>query len=207
METLNFWITHYGYAGIFSLLLLGIVGLPVPDETLIALTGFLVYKGELTLLPAFFSAFLGSCAGITVSYFIGRGFGKFILEKYGRFIHLDNEKLDRAHNWFNRVGRWALIFGYFIPGVRHIISIFAGSSRLEYPEFALFTYTGGFIWISTFLSLGYFFGEKWQIILKNIHNHIIISSSVIIIAIILIVYLKTNFSKKKKSISEDLIKK
>lgn len=198
METINIWISHYGYAGIFGLLLLGIVGLPVPDETLIAFTGFLISKGELSLLPAFFSAFLGSIAGITISYFLGRVFGKFVLEKFGKYIHLDSEKLEKAHKWFSKMGRWALVFGYFIPGVRHVISIFAGSSKLEFPEFALFTYIGGFIWVSVFLSLGFFFGENWQKILGNIHRHIIIFSIILIVIVFSVIYIRNRLRAKVK---------
>ena len=69
------WIATYGYAGIFFLLILGIVGLPVPDETLMTYTGFLVYKGTLNFAPALAAAYFGSVAGITISYWLGRKLG------------------------------------------------------------------------------------------------------------------------------------
>ena len=62
------WITQYGYLAIFSLLVLGIVGLPVPDETLLTFTGYLVYQGHLSLPLALLSGFAGSACGITTSY-------------------------------------------------------------------------------------------------------------------------------------------
>ncbi|MGE5402855.1 MAG: DedA family protein [Ignavibacteriales bacterium] len=187
MDTIEFWIHHYGYGGIYVLLMLGIVGIPVPDETLLALSGFLAYKGELKLIPVVLSAFAGSISGITISYFIGRGFGKIVLEKYGHFFHLTSERLDKAHEWFARIGRWALVLGYFIPGVRHVIAILAGSTRLKLSEFMLYTYTGGFIWTATFISIGYFFGEKWKNILNAIHHHIIISSAVLLLIVVLVI--------------------
>lgn len=181
------------------LLMLGIVGVPVPDETLLALSGFLAFKGELSLIPVFFSGFLGSITGITISYFIGRGFGKVFLEKYGHYIHITKERLEKAHVWFKKIGKWALLFGYFIPGVRHVISLLAGSTKMNYPEFALYTYAGGFIWASTFISIGYFFGEKWQKVMEAIHRHIIISSIVLIIVITGVILLR-NYWLNKKSI-------
>ncbi|MCU7492211.1 MAG: DedA family protein [Bacteroidota bacterium] len=199
METINYWIQHYGYGGIYVLLMLGIVGVPVPDETLLALSGFLAFKGELSLIPVFFSGFLGSITGITISYFIGRGFGKVFLEKYGHYIHITKERLEKAHVWFKKIGKWALLFGYFIPGVRHVISLLAGSTKMNYPEFALYTYAGGFIWASTFISIGYFFGEKWQKVMEAIHRHIIISSIVLIIVITGVILLR-NYWLNKKSI-------
>ncbi len=65
------WIAQYGYLGIFSLLVLGIVGLPVPDETLLTLAGYLVYRGQLLLIPTVLAALLGSLCGITLSYSSG----------------------------------------------------------------------------------------------------------------------------------------
>ena len=69
------WIAQYGYLAIFSLLVLGIVGLPVPDETLLTFTGYLVFQGHLSLPMAFLSGFAGSACGITLSYVLGRTFG------------------------------------------------------------------------------------------------------------------------------------
>ncbi len=69
------WIAHYGYVAIFSLLVLGIIGLPIPDETLLLFVGYLIYKGQLRAIPSLASAFLGSLCGITLSYAVGRTFG------------------------------------------------------------------------------------------------------------------------------------
>ena len=60
------------------------------------------------------------------------------------------------------MGHWALTFGYFIPGVRHFTAYAAGMSELEAPQFALFAYSGAVLWVGTFLSLGYFLGERWD---------------------------------------------
>ena len=71
METLSQWVFHYGYAGIFFLLVLGIVGLPIPDETLLTFAGYLVFRNHLKLTPVYAAAFLGSICGITISYGLG----------------------------------------------------------------------------------------------------------------------------------------
>ena len=194
METLHHLIAHYGYFGIFTLLMFGIVGLPVPDETLLALSGFLVYNGELHIVPTFIAAYLGSITGISISYAIGSTFGHHILIKYGHYIHITETRLQKAHDWFEKIGRWALLIGYFIPGVRHVVAILAGASELQMWEFALFSYTGGFIWTATFISLGYFFGSHWKNVLYPL-DHSIILISVAVLLILLVIY----FIKKRNS--------
>src|SRR5258708_15306133 len=86
------WIAQYGYLAIFSLLVLGIVGLPVPDETLLTFTGYLVYQGHLSLPLAFFCAFAGSACGITLSYILGRTFGLTLIHRYGRYLRRHPEQ-------------------------------------------------------------------------------------------------------------------
>src|SRR6266540_5084458 len=156
------WISQNGYPAIFFLLVLGIVGLPVPDETLLTFTGYLVFANHLHLFPAYLSAAGGSICGITISYLLGRTFGLALLNKYGRYIHLSEARINQAHQWFEHAGRWGLTFGYFIPGVRHFTAYAAGMSYLEFHIFALFAYAGALVWAATFITLGYFLGERWQ---------------------------------------------
>ncbi|HZT32373.1 MAG TPA: DedA family protein [Bryobacteraceae bacterium] len=179
------WISQNGYPAIFSLLVLGIVGLPVPDETLLTFTGYLIYRGHLHPGWAFLAAFGGSACGITVSYTLGRTFGIALIHRYGRYLHLDEARIQQAHNWFERAGRWALTFGYFIPGVRHFTAYAAGMSDLEPHWFALFAYSGALVWATTFLSLGYFLGEQWETVVRQLHRHVLRATAAAAVLILL----------------------
>jgi membrane protein DedA with SNARE-associated domain len=170
MELVQHWIGQYGYFGIFGLLVLGIVGLPVPDETLLTLVGYLLSRGKLHFAPAMTAALLGSACGITLSYLLGRTTGYYLLHRYGPRVHVTQDKLDRVHAWFKRFGGLTLTFGYYVPGVRHLTAYVAGTSKLEYPVFAAFGYTGAVLWTATFISLGYFLGEHWSEALSHEHN-------------------------------------
>jgi membrane protein DedA with SNARE-associated domain len=167
------WITDYGYAAIIGLLMLGIVGLPVPDETLLTFTGYLVFRGNLRLPLAFAAALAGSGCGITISYLLGRTFGIKLIHRYGRYLRIREEHVERAHAWFHKAGHWSLTFGYFIPGVRHLTAYAAGMSELEAPQFALFAYMGACLWVSAFLSLGYFLGDRWEAVERNVHHYLV----------------------------------
>ncbi len=167
------WITQYGYAAIFALLVLGIAGLPIPDETLLTFTGYLVYQGHLSLTLAFLSGFAGSVCGISLSYVLGRTFGLALIHRYGKYLGVTEHHVDQAHAWFRRAGHWSLTFGYFIPGVRHFTAYAAGMSCLEYPTFALYAYAGAALWSATFISLGFLLGERWKSVQENVHEYLI----------------------------------
>src|SRR5216117_1317514 len=190
------WIGQYGYAGIFSLLILGIVGLPVPDEWLLTFSGFLVFKRRLLFVPTFAAAFCGSACGITVSYTLDRIFDTYVLVKYGSYIHLTPDRLARVHSWFERRGRWALLIGYFVPGVRHLTGYVAGASKLDLSNFMLFAYTGAFCWAAIFISLGYVLGEEWNRVLGEVHDTRVIVIGVAIV--VLLGYLAVGYLRRKR---------
>lgn len=194
------WVATYGYFAIFSLLVLGIVGLPVPDEFLLASCGFLVYQGHLRLTPTVISAFCGSASGITCSYIIGRTVGwTFLHSRLGRLLRIRDEHIARVHDWFNRIGHWALMVGYFIPGVRHFTAIVAGTSKLEYHAFALYAYSGAVLWVSSFVFIGYHFGKRWQQILGLIDHNLKIAS--IVLVLLIVAYLVARYVAKRKRAS------
>jgi membrane protein DedA with SNARE-associated domain len=198
MEMLAQWVSHYGYAAIFSLLVLGIVGLPVPDEWLLTFAGYLVYKNHLHLWPTFASALLGSMCGITISYGLGRSLGLFLVHHYGRFFRITPEDLTRVHVWFERFGTWTLLIGYFIPGVRHLTAVIAGTSKERYLLFAIYAYSGALLWVTTFISLGYYFGDEWSHVLKQVQNHLSVFAW---IALALLVVLLIRWFTKKRAAS------
>lgn len=162
------WIAHYGNFVLLLLLALGIVGLPVPDETLIAFSGALVAQNKLSLIPTQVTVFIGAVIGITVSYLLGRFIGNVVLVNYGQRVGLTASRMQRGHTWFERIGKWTLLIGYFIPGIRHLTGIVAGSTRLSYLQFAIFAYSGAFIWSQLFFALGYYFSLDWKLIVQQV---------------------------------------
>src|SRR5439155_18322600 len=109
METGFDWISRYGDAAIFLLLMLGIFGLPVPDETLLTFAGYLCFKGKLLLGPTLAAAFLGSVCGITLSYGLGRLLGLHAVRRLGPMLHLRPEHLAETQRWFEHWGKYVLI--------------------------------------------------------------------------------------------------
>jgi membrane protein DedA with SNARE-associated domain len=155
-------LVQYGYAGLLVLLMLGIVGLPVPDETLITAAGFLIRQGDLHVVPTFAVALAGSLSGITVSYLIGRTAGARLLNRVQAWFHVTPERRARFEHWYATMGRWTLTVGYFVPGLRHVVAVGAGTSRMPWHTFALFAYPGAILWVTTFLVMGYVLGREWQ---------------------------------------------
>ena len=146
-------IGQYGYSAIFCLLVSGIVGLPVPDQLLLVLSGYCVLTKSLSLAPTLGAAILGSVFGITLSYALGRGSGSYLSR-----VPFAAARLENASRWFERFGKWTLLFGYFVPGVRNLIGFVSGMTRLRIRHFAPYAYAGAVISSVTCVLAGYFLG-------------------------------------------------
>jgi membrane protein DedA with SNARE-associated domain len=180
MEVVFQWVSTYGYGALFVLLMLGVVGLPIPDETLLVFCGYLISRGTLNPGWTLVAAVLGSWCGISLSYWIGRTLGLGAVRRFGKYLHLDETRLYRVQRWFEHSGHWALFGGYYIAGVRHLTAIIAGASELKVGSFMLFAWSGGACWAAAFLTLGYFIGEDWRRIAEVVHRYLLYGSMAVI---------------------------
>lgn len=188
------WLAKYGAPLLFFAQVLGIIGLPIPDELLLTIAGALIAQGKLNPVSTPIAALAGCITGITVSYLIGRLLGKTLLK---RWFMRHEWAVERAHRWLQRFGGWLLAFGYFIPGIRHLTAITAGSGRLEYRTFAAFAYPGGALWCTVFLGLGYYAGDRWHEMLEALHGHTAMFAVIIIAALAVFFLLRAWFERRK----------
>ena len=185
MDGVFAWVAAYGYGALYLLLALGVVGLPIPDETLLVFTGYLIFRGELHPVGALAAAVAGAWTGISGSYLLGRTLGIGAVHRYGKYIHFTEARLAYVHRWFDRIGHWMLVAGYYIIGVRHFTAVVAGMSKLEYPTFIAYAWSGGALWVATFLTLGYFLGENWRQVAELVQHYLAYASAAIVTAAVL----------------------
>ncbi len=181
MESLVEWLKQYGYGGLFASLMLGIVGLPIPDETLLVLSGYLISVGWLRPVLTFAAGFAGAASGISVSFLLGRTLGHRAVEKYGKYVHLTAARVAMIERWFEKIGNWLLSVGYFIPGVRHFTALVAGMSGVPFRTFAPYAYGGAAVWVAFFLTVGYAVGENWRTAIHLIHRYTALFTMVVLL--------------------------
>lgn len=181
------WIIQYGSIALFFLLVFGIIALPIPEETLMVFSGILIKKGTLGMSSTLLAAYGGSICGISLSYLLGCTAGTYLLSQWGKKAWVIKHH-ERTVKWFERFGKWALLIGYFIPGVRHFTGFLSGTLGMKFKQFAVFAYTGAIIWASFFIFFGFFFGNYCLSFLEelDIDFNIIIISALVLAAIYLI---------------------
>jgi membrane protein DedA with SNARE-associated domain len=197
-QVLYDFIDHYGYVAMYVLLSAGIIGVPVPDETLMTFVGSLTVPGGLfRYTPALLVLYAGTMTGMLVSYFLGKRVGKPFLYRYGKWFKLTPARIERAESWFIRYGLWAVFFGYFVPGIRHFTCYLAGVSGVKLYKYLLFAGTGALLWCTTFLTLGHYIGRNFQELMHLIHTYMGYIAGVIVIVAGLVIYFYMMKKKRK----------
>lgn len=163
MQTFLHWmesyIAHLGYPEIFFLMALESSLFPVPSEAVMIPAGYLAARGELDPWLATLAGGLGSLAGASANYVLGRYAGRAFLLRWGKYLLIDERRYHDAEALFLRNARAATFIGRFIPVVRHLISLPAGTFGMALLPFALLTTLGATIWCGILVLLGYHFGE------------------------------------------------
>jgi membrane protein DedA with SNARE-associated domain len=179
VEHIDLFLAHYGYFAIFALLMFGIVGPLIPDETILVLSGIAVHRGELALGITIGVGFAGSLCGITLSYVLGRTGAIYALERFPPLNRWVGRHLPQVEVWFERYGKWTLFFGYFIAGIRHFTALAAGMSKLKTRTFMVYAYPGGFVWVVCFVFIGYYLGAEWEILARRFNRGALIAAGVV----------------------------
>jgi membrane protein DedA with SNARE-associated domain len=144
---------------------------------------------------------LGSTLGAIIIYFIALKVGRRIVVKFGKYILLSESKLEKSEAWFEKYGKVAVLLGRLAPGIRELISIPAGLSRMNFIEFTLFTFIGSFLWSLSLTMIGYYLGNAWDKFSLESSKAFHIISLIIIISLVLFFLFK--FYKKRKRIKQN----
>ncbi len=160
------WLSAMGSFGVGLLMLLENVFPPIPSELVMPFAGYLAARGELSLVAIVLTGTIGSVLGAALWYWLGlwmkeKRLRRFI-DAYGKWLTLSNEDLDRALDWFRRHGAGAVFFGRMVPGVRTLISVPAGLTRMPLLPFLAYTTLGSLLWTSALALAGYLLQDQFD---------------------------------------------
>lgn len=169
LESINTWvlgiISSLGYPGLGLVMFIENVFPPVPSEVILPLAGSLTARGDFTLAGITLVGMFGSVAGAWVFYGLGYWLGearvRLLIRRFGRWLLLAEEDLDRALAWFQRHGDGVIFFGRMVPMVRSLISVPAGLAKMSPLRFTLFTALGTALWSFVLALAGRLLGDNW----------------------------------------------
>ncbi|MDT8337866.1 MAG: DedA family protein [Sulfurimonas sp.] len=157
-------IFEWGYLGIFLLMTVESSFVPFPSEIVLIPAGYLASKGDMSISMIMISALGGSMAGAYINYFLALLLGRKILRRYGKYFFIKEDALVKMDTYFKKHGHISTFIGRLVPGIRQLISIPAGLSRMNLAVFSTYTALGAGIWALILVMLGYFIGENQELI-------------------------------------------
>lgn len=151
-----------GYGGIIFFMWLESTVVPVPSEIVMIPAGVLAAQGRMDPWVAILMGILGSWGGALTNYYVSLWLGRPFLDRFGKYFFLPPHRLTQVEKFFHKHGEISTFTGRLIPGVRHLISIPAGLSRMNLPRFIIFTGLGAGLWVAILVWIGYIAGKQLE---------------------------------------------
>lgn len=173
-------IEFLSYPGIIILMTFESMIIPMPSELVMPFAGFLVAEGKMTMLLVVLFSSIGSITGSLISYYVGYYGGKPFVLKFGKYLLLEVDDLEKTEKWFREKGIKTIFISRFIPVVRHLISIPAGLGKMDVKKFSLYTILGATLWNLFLTVCGYILGKNWDMI-KHYSEYISIAVATLLV--------------------------
>lgn len=188
LQTLSPLLDHWGYLAVAFLLFVEDFGVPAPGETVLIAASVYAGAGRLNVVAVAVIAFFAAILGDNVGYAIGRFGGRALVLRYGRYIMLTEERLDKAEAFFNKHGGKIVTVARFIEGLRQANGIIAGLSGMRWVKFLAFNALGAALWVTTWTLVGYLAGSHITAIYNGVTRYalyFLVAAVLVIVALVI----------------------
>jgi len=192
-------VSALGYVGVFLLMLLENIFPPIPSELIMPLAGFVAARGDLNFIAVILVGTAGSVVGALPWYYAGAKLGqkrmKHFAERWGHWLTLSPEDVDKASEWFDRHGKGAVFFGRLIPAVRTLISVPAGIAGMSMTKFLIYSTLGSLIWTALLALAGYLLESQYQKVSEYLNP---VSTAIVVLMVLYYLYrlIRQRFASK-----------
>ncbi|MHC1716745.1 MAG: DedA family protein [Candidatus Dojkabacteria bacterium] len=196
-------IESIGYPGVGIAMFIESFFAPIPSELILPFSGFVASNGSLNIYLVIVVASISAYIGSLPFYIIGRWGNSSVIrfiEKYGKYLFISKDDLDKGFQIFERYGNGIVFLGRLIPIVRTVISFPAGVAKMKFGLFTLYTLLGTAIWSSILALAGFYLGSKWEIVSVYVgkYENVIIVVLVVAIVVYILWSIRRNLNRSNK---------
>lgn len=186
LDVLRSAVVQYGYWAVAVTLLLENMGIPLPGETILLIASFMAYSEHGLNLPWIIGVATVACTiGDNLGYALGYRGGRPLLVRYQNLFRIRTSTIERGENLFQEYGAVTVFIARFVFGMRIIAGPLAGVLRMPWRKFLLFNFLGAAVWVSVISSAGYFFGQHWERLARNLKRLDVV---LIVVAVLLMAW-------------------
>jgi membrane protein DedA with SNARE-associated domain len=183
LNALSGTLEHYGLWAIGLLITLEDFGVPVPGETILIAGAIFAGAGRINIVALGVVAFVAAVTGDNIGFAIGHFGGRALALRFGKYVFLTEERLDKAENFFDRRGSIVITFARFVEGLRQANGIIAGITGMHWLRFVVFNAIGAALWVGTWVTVGYFAGNN----ITTVYHYITLYSYYLLAALVVLI--------------------
>ena len=183
LNALSGTLQHYGLWAIGLLITLEDFGVPVPGETILIAGAIFAGAGQINIVALGIVAFVAAVTGDNIGFAIGHFGGRALALRFGRYVFLTEERLDKAERFFDRRGSIVITFARFVEGLRQANGIIAGITGMHWLRFVIFNAIGAALWVGTWVTVGYFAGNN----ITTVYHYITLYSYYVLAGLVVLV--------------------
>jgi membrane protein DedA with SNARE-associated domain len=196
LNTVGNYLGQYGIWAILVLVMIEDFGIPVPGETILIAGAIYAGAGRMNIVAVGVVGFLAAIVGDNIGFAIGHFGGRTLALRWGKYVFLTEERLDRAEQFFHRHGGKVITIARFIEGLRQANGIIAGISGMHWRRFLAFNALGAALWVGTWVSLGYLAGNH----ITTIYHYITQYSyyALIVVGVLVVAYIAWHIRRRRR---------
>jgi membrane protein DedA with SNARE-associated domain len=183
LNALSGTLQHYGLWAIGLLITLEDFGVPVPGETILIAGAIFAGAGRINVVVLGVVAFVAAVTGDNIGFAIGHFGGRALALRFGKYVFLTEERLDKAERFFDRRGSIVITFARFVEGLRQANGIIAGITGMHWLRFVIFNAIGAALWVGTWITIGYFAGNN----ITTIYHYITLYSYYVLAGLVVLI--------------------
>ena len=188
-----------GYWGILLLMTVESSFIPFPSELVVPPAAYLAAKGEMNVWFVILFGILGSLVGAVINYYLAMYLGRplvyeLVKKKWAKFLLLSEKNVKKSEKCFAEYGNISTFLARLLPGIRQLISLPAGFTKMPLKSFLFYTFLGSGIWVSVLAALGYYFGENEELLAEH-YKEITIGCIIFVLVVFIVFFYVRKASK------------
>ena len=197
LNALSGTLQHFGLWAIGLLITLEDFGVPVPGETILIAGAIFAGAGRINVVALGVVAFFAAVTGDNIGFAIGHFGGRALALRFGKYVFLTEERLDKAEAFFDRRGSIVITFARFVEGLRQANGIIAGITGMHWLRFVIFNAIGAALWVGTWVTIGYFAGNN----ITTIYHYITLYSYYVLagLAVLIVGYIVWRRRRRRRA--------
>jgi membrane protein DedA with SNARE-associated domain len=164
-------LDRWGYLAVAGVIGVESFGVPAPGQTIMVAAAIYAGAGRLNVVAVAAIAFVAAVLGDNIGYWIGVRGGRRIVHRFGKYVLITPERLERAEKFFARRGNRIVVVARFIDGLRQLNGVIAGITAMPWRTFLIYNAIGAALWVGWWTTISYLLGTHLVEIIEQVHRY------------------------------------